>query len=181
MPRAIIAEDHVLDRIEVHHDGSVLASSFIIYSISKKKDQENVSLVRVGARLSKRSVPVTEHLSQSLALQSLLEVLSPSAPFFKKLAFSINIGGDSTCSSYLMTPAIKSSFHLLMANSLLQKNIIREICAMFPQCTVNLYFVPTEHNLANPVSKLCEDLVKLMNSGRNRRGEGVKDSIAVCC
>ena len=32
---------------------------------------------------------------------------------------------------------------------------------MFPQCIISLYYVPTEHNLADLVAKLCEDLVKL--------------------
>ena len=67
-------------------------SSFIIHFISIKDGAVSVSLVGVGAQLSKHSVPVTENLSHSLALQSLLEILSACAFFFQGHPFQINVG-----------------------------------------------------------------------------------------
>ena len=106
LERVIIPEKYELRVIHVHHDGSQLGAVYSLYFESRWEDKVAINLVRTSSRLSKRSVPVHEHLSRILALEAVLEIGSTIKPFYGNEPLEILIGGDSTCSTHLMNPSM---------------------------------------------------------------------------
>ena len=175
LERAIIPANYVVSRFLLFHDGSTLSSAYSIYIQSVDQGtlgNVKTALLRVNHRLSKRTVPVTEMISRSQALEGLLEVVPVLARTLRNHTFQISIITDSLCCAELLNPSRESSAHILSSNAQLQRNLIDELSNIFSRAQIRCIWVQSDLNKADYLTRIQKDPIGLLNSKAYREAAG---------
>ena len=89
-----------MKQITIFHDASHLAAGYSIYITSSNNDGDKDTIIaKAGHKLGRRSIPVMELLSRSVALEGLFELVPVLSHFFSDLEFKIVLITDSICSA----------------------------------------------------------------------------------
>ena len=168
--RHIIGPDETLEGFLIFHDGSLLFAAYVIYAIiMDQKNKRKLHLIKSGAKTDNCSVPVAEHLSRTQALSGLYSFISVIHHHFGEAKMVFNFITDSMCSARLYKSGIETTLRL-GSNTRVQKEQLLHLSDSFGNSVITLYWVPSLVNLADCLTKVSRDPVKLTNSCKYREG-----------
>ena len=99
------------------------------------------------------SVPVSEHISQTLALEGLFSIIKVIHVHCGKLALKFSIHTDSYCTSKLFKPGKETSSRLI-SNTILQKQLSPKLSQSLPKRSVRMCWLPSAINLSDCLTKI---------------------------
>ena len=76
MKRFLLYKPIDLKEVIIFSDGSLGLSAYVIYFRVSPKGRDCLKLVKANSKTVNSSVPVSEHLSRSLALEGLFQIIS---------------------------------------------------------------------------------------------------------
>ena len=115
----------------VFSDGSLAFAGFLIYFVIKEEGKKVLKLVRAGSKTQNCSVPVSEHISRSLGMDGLYEILSVLHAHFSNQPLQFTFITDSLCTTKLFREGIITTVKLA-SNTRLQKEHGEQLSLSFP-------------------------------------------------
>ena len=137
--------------------------------VADKKGKERLHLIKCGGKTHNGSVPVAEHTSKSLGINALYGILSVLHHHLDETHIKFNIIGDPLCSAKLYREGVKSTIKI-SSNTRVQKEQLIQLSKSFRNSTVTVYWVPSAANLADALTKISKNPVKLANGEKYRHG-----------
>ena len=126
-------------------------------------------MVKAGSLTDNGSVPTSEHVSRTIAINTLYSVLSVLHFHFGTSNNRFTFITDSVCSAKLYREGCENTVKL-STNTRLQKEQLPQLSTSFPNGTVMLNGIPSSVNLADTLTKISKKPVELVNSAKFRNG-----------
>ena len=130
--RHIIGVGERLVGVMTLHDGSLLFFPYVLYSVTiNQKGNKELQLLNAGSHNDNVSVPVSEHISRTLALNAIYSVINLLYHHLNKEALAFTFIIDSVCSSTFFNPVVNTTLKLA-SNTRTQKKLLLQLSSSFP-------------------------------------------------
>ena len=130
--------------------------------VANKKGKEKMHLIKCGGKTHNGSVPVAEHTSKTLGINSLYGILSVLHHHFGETHIKWSGIGDSLCSAKFYREGMESTIKI-SSNTWVQKEKLIQLSKSFRNSTVTVYWVPSAANIAVALTKISKNTVKVVN------------------
>ena len=159
-----------LEEVLIFSDGSLAFTGFLIYFVIREESRKVMKLVRCGSKTQNCSVPVSKLVSRILGVDGLYSILSVLHAHFSSFPVEFTFVTDSLCTTKLFRQGISTTVKL-GSNTQLQVEHAIQMSNSFQQGRVNFIWLPSALNIADCMTKVSRDPVKLVNSAFYRAGE----------